>query len=888
MGSELRERDRTLAAIERALDQVRTGHGSAVFILGEAGLGKTSLLDHARSAAGAGGIEIGTGRGEQMERALPFGVLVQGLGELEAGDVVDVLTGVAPAVEPAAPFYRTLRWLRERGSRPLLVTLDDLQWADADSLSLLAFLVRRVDQLPVAFVGTLRPWPAEAHDCVRLLVEAGAATLERLSPLTRPAAADLLADRTGGAVSETAERHSWEICRGNPLLVEQVALALQRGEAVPAVGGDSGRLADFLLLARFAGLDRPGLACARAACVLGTSFSPAVVAEVARLDELAVAAALEVLWRSGLILEAAEGAMQFTHPLFAQALYADISPPARQALHGRCFETLAARGLDAEASEHAARADLVGDEKAVAVLTRAGETATRAGAVAVAARAYELAVRLSGRRATPPLLLASASALASAGRMKEAAEACRDLLTGTGLGWSERVETLRLLGRAMYLTGAPDHGDAALSEAVDIAAAHDPSLAVQPLLDLSLAAWLGGGTRLALPLATRARDLAVGGDRAQHQRAEAVWGHLALEGGDASGLAATSAVGASLMEGGAPALDPAELVWPWASIYHHAMNANYAECHDEAVGALVRARVAAERAGAASALAIVSIFLADVLMRQGRLVEALAESARARELADVTPGVMPYADVAGAEALLWLGRAEESERLCLRAEAGGFGQWFVSLWVAHVRGLRLLWAGDPAASDRFLETEMLTNSVGIREPCHLQWAGHAVAAHLAADRADDARRVVVWLEACATSLPCRWPAAAAALGRARLTWHEGDGAAESHFRRASTCSATGDSPYSGRSPSWPTAASCAAGGGRPAPGRTWRRRWRSPRPPARPPWPPPDGPSWPRPVAAAGRPHLPSTGSPRPSNGCRSWPRPGTATPISAAPCTSR
>lgn len=104
MGSELRERDRTLAAIERALDQVRTGHGSAVFILGEAGLGKTSLLDHARSAAGAGGIEIGTGRGEQMERALPFGVLVQGLGELEAGDVVDVLTGVAPVSSPPLPF----------------------------------------------------------------------------------------------------------------------------------------------------------------------------------------------------------------------------------------------------------------------------------------------------------------------------------------------------------------------------------------------------------------------------------------------------------------------------------------------------------------------------------------------------------------------------------------------------------------------------------------------------------------------------------------------------------------------------------------------------------------------------------------------------------------
>ena len=785
MQSALRERDRALTAVARCLDGAHAGRGSALFILGEAGLGKTSLLDHARAAAAVAGIDLATGRGEQMERALPFGVLVQALSDFEAGDVVDVLTGVAPAVEPAAPFYRTLRWLRERGPRPLLVTLDDLQWSDADSLSLLAFLVRRVSQLPVAFVGTLRPWPAEAYDCVRLLVEAGDATLERLRPLTRPAAARLLTDRTGEAASETAERHSWELCRGNPLLLEQVAIALQRGDPVPAAAGTAGQLADFLLLARFAGLDRPGLACAQAACVLGTSFSPPVVAEVAGLDEPEVAAAVEALWHSGLILEADAGAMQFTHPLFAQALYADISPPARRVLHRRCFEVLATRGLDAEASEHAARADLVGDERAVAVLTRAGQTASRAGAVAVASRAFELAVRLSGGRGTPQLLLASASALAAAGAMKEAADACRDLLDHAGLGWAERVETLRLLGRSMYLTGAADHGDAALSEAVDIAVAHDPSVAVQPLLDLSLAAWLGGGTARALPIATRARELAVGSDRVLHQRAEAVWGHLALEGGDANGLGATAAVGASLLEAGAPPLDPAELIWPWASIYHHAMNANYAEGHDQAVGALERAQVAAERAGAASAMAIVSIFLADVQMRRGHLSAALAEAGRARELADVTPGVMPYADVAGAEALLWLGQAEESERLCLRAEAGGFGQWFVRLWVAHIRGLRLLWAGDPAASTQFLETEMVTNSVGIREPCHLQWAGHAVAAHLAVDRVDDACRVVEWLESCAASLPCRWPAGAAALGRARLTWHEGDDdAAEGHFLRA--------------------------------------------------------------------------------------------------------
>lgn len=782
--ADLLERESAIRAVEASVRRACDGAGSALFIVGEAGLGKTSLLAHASRLARGAGMDVGSGRGEQMEGALPFGLMAQVLDSLDPAALDETLTG-APATEQAAPYYRTLRWAKARRGRPLLIVVDDLQWSDPDSLGLLAFLVRRLNGRDVAVIGALRPWPAEADECVRGLVEGGDAAVERLVALSAPAAAAFLTARVGTPVDADTELATWELCRGNPFLVEQVAGAIARGEPMSRTM-PAGRHPEHLLLARFAGLDRAGLACAQAACVLGTSFSPATAGEVARLDEGSVAIALDGLWRSGLIDEDGAGTMRFSHPLLAQALYADLGPASRRSLHGRCFEALVARGQDAEACDHAALADLALDTQTLSVLTGAGRAALRTGAVASAIRILDTAARLGGDRSGCELMLARTQALAAAGRMGEAAQCCRDLLAHPALGWSDRVETLRLLGRALYLTGAPDFGDAALSDAVDEALRNDPERAVQPLLDQSLAAWMGGGPRLALPLAVRARALAAGAGRAMREQADAVWGHLALESGDVAGLAATRPVAQRMGDHGPEAdLDPAELTWPWATPYHHALNSNFAERHDDAVQTLELIRATVERAGAATALATLAIFMTDVRIRQGRLTEALRESDRAKELSDLTPGVVPYAEVAGAEALLWLGRGAESESACARAEASAGGQWFIQMWVAHVRGLRLLWEGDLRSSRMFCAVEELVHRTGIGEPCHLQWAGHAVAAHLAAGEIDAATRVVEWLEACAPPLPCTWPRSAACLGRARLAWHAGDDTgAEDLFQEA--------------------------------------------------------------------------------------------------------
>jgi DNA-binding CsgD family transcriptional regulator len=163
----------------------------------------------------------------------------------------------------------------------------------------------------------------------------------------------------------------------------------------------------------------------------------------------------------------------------------------------------------------------------------------------------------------------------------------------------------------------------------------------------------------------------------------------------------------------------------------------------------------------------------------------LDAAVRAAEFSDLTPGVLPSAHVVRAEALLWLGRLDEAESYLRMVEEGPQQNWFIRLWTAHVRGLRLLWEGDERASDVLLEAEHVSRSAGIRNPNHIQWGGHAIAAHLAAGREADAVRLVDWLDERADTLSLRWPRFAAMIGRARLAERAGDDdGAEAGFRAA--------------------------------------------------------------------------------------------------------
>ncbi|HEU0316118.1 MAG TPA: AAA family ATPase [Solirubrobacteraceae bacterium] len=771
------DRDRIRGEIQSLLDAVLDGRGATLFLSGEAGIGKTSHLAEACDLA-TPRIRVARARGDSMESALAFGLLTQALGDLGAPDLLNDRDDTAPVTEVrAAKFFGALRSLDSCAvEQPLLLVLDDVHWADPDSLELLSFLSRRLGTRAIGIIATLRPWPPAAHDLARHLEHSGHATVSRVPRLSRAAAAALLAERCGGAIAGDVVERAWSVCAGNPLLLEQVALAIRRGEGIP--GLEAGRVAprsETLLLSRFAGIAQPGVCYAQAGCVLGISFRPAVAAEIARLDEEAERRAIEALAGSGLVRPAASG-MEFAHPLFAQALYDDIPDGVRRVLHRRAFGALLDRGLTEEAAEHAVRADLVGDQRAIAVLSKAGVHALHVGALSTAVGRLRAALALAGESRLPEIELALARALLEAGRPTEA------IAAGVGVldigGPAERASALRLLGVAHYAAGEHDAAASRFDEAVALAESGQPDVAVTSLLLHAVLLSLTAGPAAALREVLRARAMASQVDGALRRRVEGTWGYIAVLAGDPAGCEGALA-GARALIADPPA---AAVRRGWREITMYGAAAKYVERLQEAEDIYARWAPLAQETELPGAVAALCTGYGEIALRGGRLVEALASTDRACEVTELATHVTAtLATVNRAHLLLLMGRLEESDAWCDRGEEmarRGRGAWLPLLRAWDVRGQRWLRNGESEHAGRIYRQAMdLVLRVGLGEPCVVTWAGHAISAHLAAGDADEARRVLAWLDRCAARLPCRWPRIVSAIGHARLLERDGEHAA---------------------------------------------------------------------------------------------------------------
>ena len=787
MGSEhLWERNRQLSAGDACIAGAREGRGGALFILGEAGLGKTAILEKIQREAGKD-LVVARARCDPMETSLAFGLLSQVLHGL-GGDEVLWTASTAQDDARAATLHRTLRWLGDF-DRPVLVTLDDLQWADPDSLDFLGLLCRRLAGLPVAVIASLRPWPPAAADLSRSLVNRGDAIVEHLVPLSQEAAAGVLAERQGRPFPADVASRAWRLSGGNPLLLGLAApLAVEgsgtaEGESV-AVPVDQ----RSLVLGRFSDLSVDGTAWARAAAVLGLEFRPEVVGEVAGLDAGAAEAAAEEVWRSGLARDAAHGAGEFVHPLFAQLLYEDLPPLVRARLHAQAFTAHMARGMSEVAAEHAIRANLEGDARAIEVVTESGRRAFRAGAPATAVIRLEAAARLSGDAASATLLADLGQALLEAGRVQEAASKINSALEGT-LPPARRVSALTLLSRAHYSMGDFERAAAALKSA-EIAAAQDsPDAVVLALCRYADVVLMTAGPGAALPVVARARGLAQSASKDLQAQARAAWGLLAFWSGDPSGFVAAESEGRHLLHA-TPSEVAADLrlnvsglsvLLPFAGVQMFAGQFVEAEV-------VFRAGIdAADRAGAVTVGASLRIAYGLMLMRT-RVAETLAVADRVLAVADLVPLAEPFARTMRSYALLEMAEEEQSaaERERAQAMAAPYGMWYCLLWLDHVRGLGLLRQGRfKEASDVYAELEERFQELGIGEPCSIPFARHAVVAHVRAGRTRAAEGVVDWLDERASHLPCRWPSAAAAAGRALLTLRQDQrGEADKCYRAA--------------------------------------------------------------------------------------------------------
>ncbi len=775
----LLERDRALALVDAAIGAARAGHGSVVVVAGEPGLGKTALLSEATRRAA--GLTLMRAACSEAESSLPFGMLRRLLGDHVFGGTdhaseVPARASADPVDTRLARFDAFLGWLRRSVQKPLLVAVDDLHWSDPDSVELFFLVCRRVGDLGVAVVTTARPWPSVALDHARLLAHEGYGSLEHLEPLSPSAGARLIEERLGRPPDPAMVQRANQECAGNPLLLTEVAASWRRGE--DALSGTAVSLAERLLLPRFAGVGAEALRWARAASIFGTRFAPGPVAVLAGQSREVGLMSLETLCAARLVRGAADGKVEFVHPLFRQVLYEDMPAPVRAALHAQAFRALTGDGAaPAEAAPHAVAAQLKGDPHALAALRAAAGQALASGAVSTAAEHLEGALRL----AVAPeldLLLELGFARLWSGDVALAEQSVRRYLASE-LGEQERVTGLRLLGGVLLASARFAEAKAAWQEASDLASQFDPDLAAEVLLDATFWGWLFEGPRQARRTTRRVIDM-VGasgaqGDRsAPYLRAMAAEAYLSLIGGDSSGLDVIARTAWDQRDVHQPALS---VGWSWDLLWAYANLAKITERFDDNEWAYEAAARVAKGNGSTLSYHIMSITQADTMWRRGMLSSAQALLDGAAELAPLAPLLAPFVTVGMAVMHYERDELEETaacvarlEELTVRTGESAY----LRLWLLLFECRDALRSGRVeravAAAER---AAALADRSGVLEPCVVPWHASAIDAHLAAGDLEGAEGVAELLDARCARLPCLVPRAVAAAGRGMVAWRRG-------------------------------------------------------------------------------------------------------------------
>jgi DNA-binding CsgD family transcriptional regulator len=764
MSAVMLERDAVMAAIRGLLRDALGGRGGTLFVVGEAGLGKTTVLRYAAAAA-EDWFRTGTGQADVAEAALPFGLIGQALDPLLDGRVAT--TGTTQA--PADYFYAVLARLRQAASQPLFLALDDAHWADPDSLTLLRLICRRITELPVAVLVTVRPWPCEALRAGEELAASHLAAVQHLAPLSADAARSMLQ----GAVGDERDRVA-ALCAGNPLLLGQVAAALRAGEGIPDPRAQA-TWARRLLLSHLAGLSEPGRGYLRAAAVLGRRFRPEVAAQVAGLTAADAAAAQEAFAASGLGRDEVGGWAEFGHELIRQAIY-ELAAPVRARLHETAFRVLAARGDNpGEAAGHAVAARLAGDPQAVAVAARAGRQALAAGAVGAARRHLEAAVDLAGLAAPAELVFDLGRALIASGDHQAGVARYQELLARADLPGDLRLAVLVQLSHAHMAAGLITEAETALNEVVGLAGPEQCDLAAAAMVDHAAQVLVTYGWKRAAPLAIRARELAAGASTPVRAAAAGVWAVGAYFSGDPAALDVAAAAARSAAAGAS--WRPAGALW-WDTVTQYGALALSAERFGDAQRLLDGVIAAAEQRCDPMAAALALLFRARVSWRLGRLDEALALSTRLVSYIDLVPVLTPMATAWHAVILADVGRLGEAADWSARADEAvscGDRVGYSVVAVLLPRGLLALRRSDPQAAAAAFSTAWQTaDALQHRDPGAVGWAADAITAFLACGRDGETRRLISWMASAARALPARWTKVVVAAGRAALAERDGE------------------------------------------------------------------------------------------------------------------
>ena len=345
-----------LALVDEAWADARAGRPGVVWVEGEAGAGKSAVL--ARAVAGRRASAVLTATGDAAETGLAHGLLDQLLADLPPA-LLDRFPLLRPDRDPRAdPLAVGADLLGALGAvpgeDPVLLVLDDLQWADPASVRVLVFTLRRLRHDRVLVLAGVRvagsgpdarePDPADAW-WERLPAAGRTIRRVRLEGL-EPAELSELAAAVGRPLGSTgAAERLWRHTRGHPLharaLLEELPPEVLAGsaDALPAP-----RSLSSVVLVRLARAAPATEALVVATSVLGESAPLALAAAVAGLDD--PAAALDEAVGMGLVEELPGGPtvrIGFVHPLVRAAIRGDLPPMRRRALHAASAGLLSGR-----------------------------------------------------------------------------------------------------------------------------------------------------------------------------------------------------------------------------------------------------------------------------------------------------------------------------------------------------------------------------------------------------------------------------------------------------------------------------------------------------------------------------------------------------------------
>jgi predicted ATPase len=316
-------RDAELSELAAALDQAAAGSGGLVLVDGEAGIGKSRLIEEFANSARAQGAVVLAGSCLPFADAVPYAPFAQILGHLSAGD-----SGAGGAPAPADPTdrFRFFAWVAdelvaEATAQPLVVVVEDLHWVDESTGDLLLFVANAVRSAPVVVVGSRRPPERDRATGLTValgeLVRSGRARQVTLGPLGPRHVGELIGQLTGSAPPPGLVDPVTDRADGNPFFVEEL-VAAGGGPDLPTTIGD-------LILQRVAGIDASTKRLLQVSAVIGRQVGYPLLRDVTDLDAVALDSALRDAVGRKLIVRVGE-LYSFRHALGREAVYGDLLP----------------------------------------------------------------------------------------------------------------------------------------------------------------------------------------------------------------------------------------------------------------------------------------------------------------------------------------------------------------------------------------------------------------------------------------------------------------------------------------------------------------------------------------------------------------------------------